>query len=289
MAEIFNDLDISRPYFNSVVRVRGEYTRTGYLSATSAPDPPRISILERRYDDKIKIPVSRLIPSYIGTVLHKEIEKSEAEDYAPEREFVIDVDGVPFSGRPDFVFKGKRIGDYKFTSTYGWLNGIKEEYIIQAHINSYLARMNGVPIEDAWIEMTFLDWSKGKGTWNSDYPRRVEKYLVDDLRPDKDVLRYIKERIMLHKSCENLPDELLPHCTPKERWESGHCFAVTKKGGKRAVKGGRCDTEEAAMDLVKTLGRRHYTYEERRGEPKRCLDWCNAAQFCPQHQEEVSL
>lgn len=289
MATLVND-GLSPALYAAVKRTREEYTRTGYLSTTSCIDSPRIRVLTQRHDNEIVIPASRLLPSLIGTAVHREIERMpttfEIDGIAQEKEFVIEIGGIKFSGRPDwYSLHDEEVGDEKTTSvwTYTFNPEGKSEHLRQVDINGYLIRRYGFPCKRAWIELIFLDWKRSSATRDQKYPKPSEIIRVDALTPDAEVKRFIEERVALHLAADAMKDNELPPCTAEEQWKKPSGFAVHRVGLKKAVR--VFETEEEAQVLAKEIGRTA-SIEERTGERTRCEWYCDVQQFCNQYREE---
>jgi hypothetical protein len=95
---------------------------------------------------------------------------------------------------------------------------------------------------------------------------------------------YIADRVRVHEEANALPDEHLPECTAKERWQRT-TYAVRKPGAVRASK--VCDDPVTASTEAARLGP-EYEIEERVGEPTRCLHYCDAAPYCHQLRRSIT-
>ena len=83
---------------------------------------------------------------------------------------------------------------------------------------------------------------------------------------------------------ETKDDEIEP-CTEEERWATPTKWAVMKEGRKTAVK--VCTTEEEAQNFIEDLEKdkdKHFI-EERKGQDKKCSDYCPCAPFCSYYKE----
>lgn len=291
MATLVND-GMSPALFAAIKRTREAYSRTGYLSTTSCIDSPRVRVLAERHDHEMVIRASTFMSSFVGTCVHTEIEKYdkiwEIDGIAQEKECVIDIAGIKFSGRPDwYSLHEQEVGDYKNTSvwTYQYNPNGKSEHIKQININGYLIRRWGYPCTKGWIELIFSDWKLANAKRDPRYPRRSELIRVDNLWPDAEVEAFLTERIKLHLAADKETDQNLPFCTEQEQWRKPHEFAVIKKGNARATK--VCTKREEAEELQDSLGGRRYaSIEERPGERTRCEDYCEVKEFCNQYVQE---
>jgi hypothetical protein len=81
------------------------------------------------------------------------------------------------------------------------------------------------------------------------------------------------------------PDDEIAECSPEQRWATPTKWAVMKEGRKTAVK--VCDTEEEVQTFIKELEKekdKHFV-EERKGQDKKCSDYCACCEFCSYYKE----
>jgi len=291
MATIVND-GLSPALYSAILRQQASYERTGHLSTTSCIDSPRVRVLTERHDEEIVVNASTKLPSFIGTCVHSELENHEetweANGIAMEKEFVIEVAGIKFSGRPDWYSRPTAtVGDFKTTGlwTYTMYPKGKWEHIMQANINGYLIRKYGYPCRSAWVELIFLDWKSTKARFDRNYPRRTEIIRIPSLLPDVEVEAFIVKRVNLHLEADKLADDKLPDCTEFDQWKKPESWAVSKTRGGRAVKGGVCKTREEANSKAKRLDGKH-VIDHRPGERTRCEHFCEVQQWCNQYLKE---
>jgi hypothetical protein len=290
LATIVND-GLSPVLFDALKRGRDEYTRTGDISTTSCIDSPRIRVLKERHDHEIVVNASTLIPSFVGTAVHTALERYpktwEIDGVAMEKEFVIEVLGVKFSGRPDYYsLHDEEVGDFKNTSVYAYTSepGGKHAHLMQAHINGYLIRQYGYPCRKGWIEMIFSDWKMKQSFFTKGYPKRVEMIHVDELKGDDQILAYIQERVALHMNANDLRDDELQHCTTAEQWKKADEWKVFKKGAARALK--IHYSHESALAHAKSIRGAKIEVKHFPGEKTRCEFYCEVQQWCNQYREE---
>lgn len=275
---------LSPALHDAIVRYNAQYSRTGYLSTTSCLNPPRKNILEKRHGDNIVITSSSLIDSFIGGSCHAAVDGAHPEGIH-EKEFVTEICGVLFSGRPDIIV-GDSIGDWKFTKVWSYIysGGMKDEWHWQGNINSWLARLGGFKVGWSWFELVFLDWSREEARRNGDYPQSRVLRVSPEPISDEEVRKFVTERVELHLAAEELPDDRLPRCTPKEQWARPDVFAVMREGQKRAVK-----LYDLEIDAKKAAhGQPGLSVVHRPGKRVRCETYCPASQVCNQYKEEAS-
>ena len=92
------------------------------------------------------------------------------------------------------------------------------------------------------------------------------------------------------EAAEALPDDLLPLCTPEERWAKPPKFAVMKNQNKRATK--LFDTEEEAQSFIDFHSRNSkdkFFIEKRPGTDGKCSEYCSVCEFCDYWRENYGV
>ena len=115
------------------------------------------------------------------------------------------------------------------------------------------------------------------------YPQAPVAVIPINLWDESDQERFIKDRIQLHSNAHLATEmgEDYQFCTPSEMWETKTVYAVRKIGNVRAK--ALCATTEEAEEKLESLGK-GYEIEVRKGERKRCKDYCQVSKFCNQYQ-----
>ena len=193
-------------------------------------------------------------------------------------------DGLTVSGKLDYYDCMKILWDYKITSRYVLIDGVKPEWESQSNINAHLLRLNHFAVEGAKICVFFRDWSKIQAMIVPDYPKHQVAVLPVELWDEKDAEDYINERIKMHYQAGHAPSDQLPECTPKERWEKPTIYAVMKKGRKSSVR--NLESMEAAERLIHDRQLDHnHSIQVRPGESTRCEYYCDVKDFCHQYKQ----
>ncbi len=217
----------------------------------------------------------------IYDIIKREPPKDNSDVLKEERMYT-NIAGIIISGQPDWIaLKKRKIEDYKVTGVWKYMHGDFSDYEKQLNTYSYLAMINGYPIDSLEIIGIFKDWKKYE-TVKANYPLHpVAKIPIEMWSPFK-TLQYLMDRIQLHEqaklidSAEELA-KVLP-CTPKERWESASTWALEKEDAKRAYK--VFDTHEEA--IIALSQKPEYNLNERKGSCKKCEEYCNVSQWCQQ-------
>jgi hypothetical protein len=262
------------------------------FSVTELIDAPRQKQLVKRHANEITVDCIDLIYQFDGKAVHALLEGADVpEDIGLiEHRLSVEVTGYTVSGAIDYYdVKRGVIQDYKRVSTWEVVMGIKEERHKQLNLYAHLARESGWVVNGLEIVYLFRDWSEARSLRELDYPKDRAMRVDIPLWHPSETLSYLEERVSLHATASVTPDDSLLRCTKDERWEDDTTFAVMKHGNKRALaatdkKGQKFNTHGAAARWVQE-NRPHDTQiyiETRRGEPRRCLKYCQAAPFCNQ-------
>lgn len=260
------------------------YVKGGDFSASELPGPPQIRALRKRYNDEMEVDVADLVYPLLGNNTHYILERAGVENSLTEEQFVSDIDGVKVSGRPDLFDADKVLWDYKITSRYVLIDGVKPEWEAQTNICAWLLETHGFEVKDIKICCIFRDWSKIQAMKNPDYPKYQVAVLPVTLWFRHDTEEYVRERITLHREAEDLDDHQLPECTPEERWDKPTIYAVMKKGRKSSLR--NLNSFNAAQKFAeeKGLSMENHWIQERPGESTRCEYYCNCSKFCQQYK-----
>lgn len=280
---------------------RERYQSTGDYSATSLIAPPRITRLKKRYASKVPIDPTSMISSMLGTAVHEYVEKNliqwinryNYEDYVLEQEMHTERKGRRISGRFD-VRDGEHLYDVKTIKTWKLIFDPNfEEFHEQQNIYAWLLWLDGTPVKTINITAFYKDWLESAALRDRSYPQsQVCEYQLDLW--DYDLTeQYVDERLDMHIACEEMPDEELPICSRKERWErhqGGETihYGIMKnrkvKRATRVVKGGNLDDAITFAHGLKGMTT-DSVIEIRYAQPKRCVSYCDMNGYCNWYQE----
>ena len=248
----------------------------------------RETILERRHYHEIEQDVSDMIWLLFGTAVHSIIEHhKEADHEFKEERIKIRIGNYILSGKFDlYNAETKTITDYKTCSIWKVVNGDYEDWRRQLLIYAYMLQSIGFPVEKAEIIALMKDHSKSQAKRKSDYPEQpVRKITFTFTEKDfAEIESWLHQRFEEIAKAEKLPDDELPLCTPEERFNSGDKFAVMRKGRKTALR--VLDSYEKAEEWMEYNGGDYI--EVRKGEDKKCQDYCSVCEFCNYYKEVVA-
>ena len=289
--KITNRMNLPQPLVSAIER--DPYVRVGDVSVTSLAKSPRQFWLERRHADEIEEDASDRIWALLGSIGHKILERADTDNHLSEERLKAPVSGWVLSGTPDLLDSDHVLTDYKFTSVWA-VRDDKPEWEQQLNMYAWLYRQHGFEIKALRIVAILRDWSKRRAQREPDYPQVGVVVREVPLWMPVAQGAYVRGRIKQLQESEPMSDageDLLPHCTPEERWATPEVWAVKKKGGKRAVSGGLQSTYLDAMKFRETLEAEtpnvKFEIESRPGENVRCESYCPVQKFCNFYQNEL--
>jgi len=225
--------------------------------------------LKKKHWDEIEEDASERLWALLGTSLHYVLLNGIPENAFGEERLEAKFNGITIAGQSD-LYHEKEVTDWKTTSVYSFLLGIKPEWIAQLNLYGWLWGKNGFEVNSLKIHAILRDWTKSKMLSNADYPKIpfiTVKIPIWTLRETED---FIKQRIALHKT---IPP---PECTPEEKWTRPNTYAVMKKGQIKAKK-----VLESYKEAEEWIGdQKDLFVEERKGLNVKCEEYCNVSKFC---------
>ena len=274
-----NELGLPAPL--AAALTRDTYSRgDASYSATGLLRPPRMAALFDDPDNIMFRDVSENLWTLFGTAVHSILEDSKHPDFITEERLYCSVSGVKLSGAIDVQHiqkDGTRIlQDYKTRKAYGVMNNDSDEK--QLNIYAYIAHKNGIKVSGLQIINFVKDWSRHEAERKPDYPPQDIFIQNIPLWPIEQTEAFVMERIAAHEEARagNLPD-----CTDEERWLRDDKFAVMKEKRVRAVR--VFDSQEEAETFIAAQkDADKHTIDHRRGQPIRCEQFCDVADYCDQ-------
>lgn len=267
------------------------------LSATTLLKGTKEIILTDRHFDEITIDASDEVWAVFGTAVHSILEHQEDEAFKEESFSVPVWEGSEWkiTGKVDrYDMKNETIEDWKTASVWKVIYKDFEDWRMQGLIYAWLLKKSGLNVRHIRFVALLKDFSKTEAKRNPDYPQSpafIYEYDVNDNWLVDAEMRAHKKAMSVIENWETKDDEIEP-CTPEERWSTPTKWAVMKEGRKTAVK--VCTTEEEALNFIEELEKdkdKHFV-EERKGQDKKCSDYCPCAEFCSYYKslnQEVAL
>ena len=261
------------------------HNKEGSYSATTLLKGIREILLEKRHWQDIEIDVSDNIWALFGTAVHSVLENQKTSEFKEEL-FSAEVSKSKVTGRADsYCLENEILTDYKTASTWKVRFADFSDWKKQGLIYAWLMRENGLTVKKCRFIALLKDHSKTQAKREQDYPQSpVYVYEFDVTEKElEETEKLILEKIASIEKNIGIQDDDLPECTAEERWATQDKFAVMKEGRKTAVR--VFDTKDEAEEKLAELDKKHYI-EYRKGESKKCADYCYASAFCNQWQKE---
>lgn len=290
------------------------------ISATTLLNPPKSVVLSRKMQmeslGEESIDIADMLAAKLGTSVHESVEAAWLDHYGEAMDALgypkKIVDGVrinprdpdpantniymelrsakkignfTISGKFDFVMHGQ-VRDVKTTKTYNWINGSNnEKYMLQGSIYRWLNQ--DIITEDTMkVEYVFTDWSPIKAQADSSYPqKRVISKPLTLLTLEQTEL-FIKEQLDKIESMQDMDQDQMPRCTPKQLWQNPAKFAFYKNPNSTARATKLFDLASDANEAVNRNGGVGLIVE-RKAEPKFC-SYCKARPICLQAEGYIN-
>ena len=273
-----NSHNLPQPIFEALCN--DDYEHIGDISVTGLIKPPLMRQLEQRHAYEIVEDATDRIWMVLGSAVHSIIERHGQQNRLVEERLTAKVYGWEVSGKPDLLDADGTLTDYKVTSVFSFLLGDKPEWEAQLNCYAWLYQQHGFDVKRLQIVAILRDWVKRRAAVEAGYPQCGILVAPTPLWHGTETTDFIERRVALHQSAEETETENIALCTPRERWEKPTTWAVKKRGNKRALPGGVCDTLGQA-EKVAASKPHPCEIEKRPGECVRCVHYCNVARFCP--------
>jgi hypothetical protein len=285
---ITNRHDVDQVFFDAVLASIKSYSKgDAEYSVTDLNQAPREYWLKRRHWKEVVVDVSDLFAMWRGDGLHMSMEQAATgEVLTEERLFAEVVGGIKISGAFDrYVNEG--IEDLKSTSVWSFVHKAKPEWEKQLNMYADLMRDAGFPVNSLKVLAALYDWNRNEARRNADYPQSPFHSVEIPLWPIAQAKMYISETATLLNSFKDVDDHKLPLCTDEDRWASETTYAVMKGNNVRATK--VCASEEDALEFIGShKDGAKMKVEERKGEDKKCMNYCDSAPFCDYWRENYA-
>ncbi len=216
----------------------------------------------------------------LGTSVHYILESGTPDDALGEERLNITIGDTTISGKSD-LYHNEGIEDWKVTSVFSFLLGVKQDWIAQLNVYKWLWEKNGFPVKSLKINAILRDWQRSKAKFDPTYPQIPFLSLDVPMWNNAKITEYVFDRIAEHA---NKPAK---ECTDEQKWKRPTTYAVTKPQNKRATK--VCSTKKEAEAYIKAKNEEKpkdmYIIDIRQGLCAKCEDYCIVKNFCPYYKE----
>jgi len=283
---ITNNENLPAPIYNlcgeeNYKPAANEYRVTSILKGTKE------AVLEKRHWDEIERDCSDMAWLLWGTLAHKVLElQQEGKSQIKEARLSEEIQGHILSGQFDlYDAEEKTLTDYKTCSVWKVIYGDYADWRRQTLIYCWLLKKAGFEVEKAQVVAMMRDHQISKAKFDKHYPKYPFKKITFEF-DDNDLLeieRFIEAKLADISEAEHLPDDAIVPCTPKERWTSETKYAVMQRGKKKALR--LLTSENEAYAWMRYNGGDYV--ETRKGEDKKCKDYCAVCEFCSYYRQHV--
>lgn len=272
-----NNLGLPEAFVKAVSNVR--HNKKGTLSATTLLQGTKQIVLFDRHFDELEQDAADLVWATFGTAYHAVMEKQE-DDSFKEEYFETKVGDWLVTGRVDrYDLEKEILEDWKTASVWKVIFKSFDDWKAQGLTYAWLMKKAGLNVKKCRFVALLKDHSKKDAKFKPDYPQKpvyIYEFDVTEQDLEETEKRIISKIEQINAAYKQGDDDIEP-CTPDERWETAPKYAVMKEGRKTAVK--VFDTKEEAELMLSSLDDKHWL-QERKGECKRCLDYCPCKDFC---------
>ena len=259
------------------------------ISVTRLIKPPQqVSLTAKHSHELPDEDVSDRIWSLLGQASHTILERAAGEDAVVEQRWFAECDGWTISGQIDLL-ENHSLDDFKVTSVWAVKDALahgKPEWEAQLNVLKWL--YDGQPsvedddsIDELRIIAICRDWRRNEALRYDDYPKQSEVISVP-MWTDAERQAFVEKKVSEHKAAREGNSR---PCTDTERWRRDTKYAIMKKGRKSAVR--VLDSMSDAEKYIETENPKgEITIDIRKGEFVMCNEFCSAAPFCQQHQDD---
>ena len=255
------------------------------LSATTLIQGIKQIILTERHWEELEDDVADRIWAIWGQAVHSLLEIEGENDFT-EQKMSYKIGKITVTGTIDnYDMKHGVICDYKTAS----INKVRfkdfNDWYLQGMIYAWLLTKNNFPVSRCRFIALLKDHSKSEAMRDYQYPKEPVYIYEFPVTPQAlfKIGVFIKNKVDEYQRYNALDDNVIPPCSPVERWERPPKFAVIKNGAKKAFR--LFDKREDANLLAETKS--DYYVEHRPGESIRCQSFCLCCRYCNHYRESV--
>lgn len=260
------------------------------ISVTRLIKPPQqVALIAQHAHELPDEDVSDRIWSLLGQASHTILERAAGDDAVVEQRWFAECNGWVLSGQIDLL-ENRALDDFKVTSVWAVKDALangKVEWEEQLNTLKWLYDGQAdVPNDDSIDELRIVaicrDWRRNEALRYDDYPKQSEiikvKMWTDDERQ-----AFVEKKIQEHKDARE--GNWRP-CSDSERWKKEDQYAIMKEGRKSAVRvlGSQ---QEAEKWLADNPQKGVISIDCRKGSYVMCEEYCSAAPFCQQYNDEA--
>jgi len=269
-----------------------DYSKNTKYSVTQLLKPAQAVILEKRYWPELEADVSESLWRFIGSAVHRFLEKGEGKNDLTEERIAFS----KTSGQLDYYeSETKTIYDFKMTSVWAVVFESRyEEWQKQLSLYAFLLRQAGFEVKNIAAIVMMRNWEKRdylRGKYDVPEPIFVKHFEILDTIEGEKIENWIIGKEHILDSYEKLPDHEQKPCTPAERWAKPGSYKIywneSTAKNPTSQKNFEETQEAAARQYCEELnekgkGKKTYRLEFIPGENWTRCEYCNAQAVCQQ-------
>ena len=209
------------------------YLESGRMSITDLINPPLIRSLKIEKNKEIIIDITDNLWALLGHAVHYVLSKVGGETELKVEYLLSEIYSWPdltVVGKIDRYSKEGIIEDYKITSVWSFLNGLKDEWAAQLNCYDWLCQKVGLGrAKGLRINAILRDWQVSK-TIEKDYPRIPFLSMDVPQWPFEEQDMFVCSKLDHHRLHSHR------ECTASEKWQRETTYAVMKTGRKSALR-----------------------------------------------------
>lgn len=208
------------------------------MRVTELINAPLVKELMIKHWKELTEDVSDGLWKLLGTSCHYILKGGTPEDALGEEKLSFTIGDITITGQSD-LYSEQGIEDWKVTSVFSFLLGVKKNWIAQLNVYKWLWERNGFPVKSLKINAILRDWQRSKAKYDPAYPQIPFLSFDVPMWYNSIITEYIFDRIVEHTT------KPARECSDEEKWTRPTTWAVMEEGKKRAKR--VLDTEEKAM------------------------------------------
>lgn len=263
-----------------------------HFSVTQILNPTRYVLLNKRHFDKIEKDVTECINQVLGTATHSLLEKFDKTGYAEIYLKQHIKKGYYLTGKCDLYNENEfTLEDYKTATVWKIKFADFEDWRKQGLMYAFLLKKEGKIVSKLKFHALLKDWTareKRLADLKGEFYPETQVYTWEYKVTTQELIEiegYIHKKFDELIEQETLEDELLIDCGKKDTWYTGDKFAVYGSNKNKALR--VLDTLEEAQDYLKNKGGEEII--ARKGEYRRCQDYCDCCKFCKYYNERKAI
>lgn len=295
--EITNKKDMPQAFVDFLKSKQFGFSENSYSATTIIHSPTEI-LLARRHDNEIEQDASMMCSTLFGTACHSWLEMFDKTGFAEMKLKTEIKNGKYLSGVCDIYDSvNKKLVDWKTGTVWKYKFKDFRDWKLQALIYTYLLEKENYQVNKVEFWCFMKDWTAKDlrlATLKGDAYPETPIFCYEFQPTDEDrlyIANYIEQWFDELIDLENKADDELPKCSDENTWYTGNKYAVYKlkaDGTPYARAEKVFDDEQEAKNFINSASVGKFEIQYRKGEYRKCQDYCNACKWCKHYKEVVN-